>query len=440
VAKVVLTPRGGGLLGAGLVVLLLAFYTLSLLLFVLGVFVTAFVVAEILLFVVATRDFAPAAFHARRVECSSIVPVHGAAFIAVRVATEVRHGAYVELFDRHSDRLAVVDGSARLLTWWAPGAEKTLAYVTTPRVRGRFELGPTVLRAHDTFGFGFKTVDLATPWTLEAIPQYPAYHLRRPERFPTPIFGQSPHLARGAGMDFHSLREYVSTDDPRRIAWTRSAKDTMYVREFQRETQEEVLVLLDLGATMAAGPPSADALEKAVDAAGLAAQYSLDEDIRFGLLLFAEEVVRHLPPGRGPEHEFEIARVLAGAEVVPRSSSLAAALEYLAPRLRFPAHLLAFSALDGDGARLAQAWGALARAGHRLNVFVPDLEGIYPPLPSASSDRALRLLVHPEVERLDAVVGQLRGLGVPVARYGRAGATEGLNLVFAELRGRRIAG
>jgi uncharacterized protein (DUF58 family) len=440
VAQVLLTPRGGGLLAAGVVTLLLAFYTLSLILFVLGTFVTAFVSAEILVFAVTTRGFSPAAFRAQRLECSSFVPVGGAAFVAVRIRTHLTSGVYSEVFDRHSDRLVVVEGSARLLTWWAPGTEKTIAYVTTPRVRGRFELGPTTVLTHDTFGFGYKRVDLATPWTLEAIPQYPSFHLRRPERFPTPVFGQSPHPARGAGMDFHALREYVSTDDPRRIAWTRSAKDTMYVREFQRETQEEVLVLLDLGVTMAAGPASADALEKAVDAAGLAAQYAQDEDIRFGLLLFSDRVVRHLPPERTPEHEFEVARALAGAEIEPGESSLATALDYLAPRLRFPAHLLAFSTLDGDPTILARSWEPLARAGHRLNLFVPDLEGIYPPLPNESNDRALHLLLRPEVDRVNRQVDQLRGLGVSVSRYGHTGATEGLNLVFAELRGRRAAG
>jgi uncharacterized protein (DUF58 family) len=440
VAQVLLTPRGGGLLASGVATLLLAFYPLSLILFVLGVFISAFVAAEILFFVFATRGFTPDAFHASRLECSSFVPVRGAAFVAVQIRSDLTSGVYAELFDRHSDRLAVVDGSARLLTWWAPGAEKTLAYVTTPRVRGRFELGPTTVVAHDTFGFAYKGVDLSTPWTLESIPQYPSFHLRRPERFPTPVFGQSEDSARGAGMDFHSLREYVSTDDPRRIAWTRSAKDRMYVREFQRETQEEVLVLLDLGATMASGPPSADALEKAVEAAGLAAQYAQDEDVRFGLLLFSDRVVRHLPPERTPEHEFEVARALAGAEVEPVASSLATALDYLAPRLHFPAHLLAFSTLDGDPVDLARAWGSLARAGHRLNVFVPDLHGIYPPLASDANQRALTLLLRPDVERVERQVDQLRGLGVTVARYARTGATEGLNLVFAELRGRRVAG
>jgi len=420
--------------------MLLAFYTLSLVLFVFATFAVTFVAVEVFLFAYATRGFGPDAFRAQRLECSSFVPVRGVAFVAVRIVPRLRSGIYVEVFDAHPDRLSVVDGSPRLLTWWAPGTEKTLAYVVTPAVRGRFELGPTVVVAHDTFGFAFKEAPLPTPWTLEAIPQYPYIHLRRPARFPTPAFGPSPHPARGGGMDFHSLREYESTDDPRRIAWTRSGKGTMYVREFQRETQEQVVVLLDVGRTMAAGAGTADALDEAVNAAGFAAQHAFDEDIRFGLLLFSDRVVRHLTPGRGPEHEFEVARALAGAEIEPRASSLATVLDYLGPRLGFPAHLLAFSALDGEPGDLVRAWGPLARAGHHLNVFSPDLRGIYPPLPAGSPQRALDLLVRPEVERMDRQADRLRQLGVPVTRYGRRGATEGLNLVFAQIRGRRVAG
>lgn len=438
--QVVLTPRGGALLAAGLVALVFAFYSLSLVLFVFATFVIAFVSAEVFLFAYATRGFGPEAFRAQRLECSSFAPVNGAAFVAVRIEPNLRSGVYAEVYDAHPDRLTIVDGSPRLLTWWNPGVEKTLAYVTSPTVRGRFALGPTFVVAHDTFGFGFKQVALSTPWTLEAIPHYPSVRLRRPERFPTPTFGQSPHSARGAGMDFHSLREYVSTDDPRRIAWTRSGKGTMYVREFQRENQEEVVLLLDVGRTMAAGAGIADALEEAVEAAGFAAQYAFDEDIRFGLLLFSDRIVRHLPPGRGPEHEFEVARALAGAEVEPRDSSLAGVFEYLAPRLAYPAHLIAFSSLDGDSAELARAWGLLARSGHRLNVFAPDLRGFYPKLPTESGQEALGLLMRPEVDQVDRQAQQLRQFGVPVARYGRNGATEGLNLVFSQVRGRRVAG
>jgi uncharacterized protein (DUF58 family) len=439
VTPVVLTTRGGGLLAAGLGTLLLAFYTLSLILFVFATFLVAFVGAELLLFAFATRGFGPEAFRAHRTECSSYVPVRGAAFIGVRVEPRLRSGVYAELFDAHSDRLRVVDGSPRLLTWWAPGVEKSLAYIVTPTSRGRFALGPTAVVAHDTFGFGFKEARLANPWTLEAIPYSPSLRLRRPERFPTPMFGQSPHTARGSGMDFHSLREYASSDDPRRIAWTRSGKGTLFVRDFQRENQEEVVFLLDVGRAMAAGPPSSDALDRAVQAAGLAAQYAWDEDIRFGLVLFSDRVVEHVPPGRGPEHEFRVARLLAAAEVEPRLSSLAVALEYLGRHLTSPAHLIGFSTVDGDLTELARAWGPLARAGHRLSLFVPDLEGIYPALSTPSEQQALRILNRVETSRVERQVEGLRPLGIPVSRYGRGGPNEGLDLVFAELRGRRAA-
>ncbi|MCI4364535.1 MAG: DUF58 domain-containing protein [Thermoplasmata archaeon] len=438
-ARVVLTTVGGALLAAGLGTLLLAFYALSLILFVFATFLLAFVGGEVLTFAYVIRGFGPESFDARRVECSSFVPVRGAAFVGVRIAPRIATGFYAEVFDSHPDRLETVGGSSRLLTWWAPGSVKTLAYITTPSVRGRFELGPTVVVAHDTFGFAFCAAALPTPWTLESIPRYPSVRIRRAERFSTPVFGQSPDPARGAGMDFHSLREYATTDDPRRIAWTHSGKGTLYVREFQRESQEEVLVLLDVGRAMAAGPVVADALEKAVDAAGLAAQYSFDEDIRFGLVLFSDRIVSHLPPGRGPDHEFAVARALAGVAVDSHSSSLTAALEYLSPRLKTPAHLLAFSTAQGEAEELARVWGALRRSGHRLNLFVPDLRTIYPGLPSATSQRAFDLLLGPEIVRVDRQAEVLRRLGVPVARYGPGGAAADVGLIFAPVRGRRVA-
>jgi uncharacterized protein (DUF58 family) len=439
VTRVVLTTRGAALLAAGFFVLFLAFYSLSLLLFVFGTFLVGFVGAELLVFAFATRGFGPAAFAARRVECSSFVPVHGAAFVAVRLEPRLAHGVFAEVFDAHSDRLRIVEGSARLVTWWSPGVAKTLAYVTTPETRGRFELGPTIVVAHDTFGFGFKEVALATPWTLEAIPSFPLLRLRRPERFPTPMFGQAPAAARGAGMDFHSLREYATTDDPRKIAWTHSGKGTMYVREFQRENQEEVLVLLDVGRAMGAGPPGSDALERAVSAAGLAAQQAFEEDVRFGLLLFSDRVVRHLRPGRGSEHEFAVARALAGAELDPHDSSFVRVLQYLGGELTRPSHLLAFTTVGGDAEGVARTWGGLARVGHRLSLFVPDLAGIYPPLGNEREEAVVRLLARPEAEELERRVGQLERLGVSVARYGQSAGPDQPTFVFATARGRPVA-
>ncbi len=437
--RVVLTPRGATLVAAGLLVLVLAFYTLALVLFLFATFVLAFVTAEILLFGWATRGFGPEAFATERVECSSFVAVQGVGMVAVRLRPRTTAGFYAEVFDAHPDRLEVVGGSPRLVTWWERGDEQTLAYLVRASSRGRFEVGPTRVVAHDTFGFAFRETALPTPWTLEAIPHYPSVRLRRSARFPTPTFGASPNPARGSGMEFHSLREYVSTDDPRRIAWSRSTKGPMYVREFQRESQEEVVVLLDLGRAMSAGPGTSEALEAAVEAAGFAAQYAVDEEIRFGLLLFSDHIVRHLRPERGAEHEFEIARALAGAEVEPCTSSLASVLDYLGPRLAFPAHLLAFTALDDPPAELARAWGGLARAGHQLHVFVPDLERLYPPIPDPVGQRAFEILRAPEVRRVEAHVEGVRSLGLPVARFGRRDATEGVTLVFAQVRGRRVA-
>jgi uncharacterized protein (DUF58 family) len=438
--RVVLTARGAGLLAAGLVSLGLAFYALNLILFVFATFFIVLVAAELLSFAYVTRGFEAAAFRAQRIECSSFVPVRGAAFVAVRVEPQLPSGIYFEVFDSHPDHLRVVDGADRLLTWGSPGRPQTIAYVASPTVRGRFELGPTVVVAHDTFGFGFKAARLSTPWTVEAIPRYPSVALRRPGRLPAAAFGPSAQSARGEGLEFHSLREYSTTDDARRIAWTRSGMGTFYVREFQRENQEDLLVVLDSGRTMAAGPVESDALEKAVEAAGLTAEYAFEEGFRFGLLVFSDRVVQYLPPGRGPDHEFQIARALAAAQTEPRDSSMGDALGFLTSRLKLPTRLLAFSALDGDVDELARVWGTLTRRGHRLNLFVPVVRAMYPDLPLSSGRQAFELILAPDADRVEQRVEALRQLGVSTMRYGQRGALDLVDSRLSRPPGRRIAG
>ena len=95
-SRLVLTARGaGGLLGA-LIVLVLAFYTINILLFAVAVFLLAFMLAALFAFVRATRGFGPDAFEAQRVESSSFVSVGGHAFVSVRVSSQLEGAFYTE--------------------------------------------------------------------------------------------------------------------------------------------------------------------------------------------------------------------------------------------------------------------------------------------------------------------------------------------------------
>jgi uncharacterized protein (DUF58 family) len=425
------TARGAGTLVGALIVFLLAFYSTNILLFLVSIFLLALVLGSLLSFAFATRGFAPEAFAVERVESSSLVKVHGAGFLSVRVTSRLPTGFYAELYDAHSDRLKVLEGSDHLVTWWSARETLSLAYVVSPDLRGLLDVGPTVVVAHDTFGLASKSATLADRWAIEALVQPTSVPLGHPVRLASTVVGQTSLSARGAGSDFRGLREYEAHDELRHIAWTRSGQGTLYVREYERESQQDLLVLLDVGRGMAMGSGYDNALEDAIDAAARVLRLAFDEGGRGGLLLFADGVKTFVPPGRGAGHEFLVFRALTGATVSSSPSSLGGALQYLVPQLKRPATFLVFSSPGDEVAKLASQAAGLRKGGHRFYALVPDVEGMYSPLAGSTDQLAFRTILEPEVQRTRALTEELGRAGVSVGLFGRGGAADAVARLFA---------
>lgn len=423
-APLALTPRGAGAIAGAIAVLLVAFYTANVLVAVVATFLVGSVLCEFGAFAFATRGFGPFAFAVERVESSTFVSVGASGLASVRVTSRLPGSFFAELFDTHPDRLRTVAGSPRLLTWWPAGASFSLAYVVSPVIRGIFDLGPTVVTAHDALGLAFKSAALESPWQIEAIA------IRSPEgtgpidRRPSAVVGQTWRSTPGPGTEFRGLREYVPGDEIKNVAWTRSGQGRLYVREFDRESQQDLLIVIDTGRRMGLGVGSEDALEGAERAAAAILRRTFDEGGRAGLAVFDQRIRRFDPPSRGAGHEFRVFRTLAGAEVGAELSSLDTALGELGPRLHRPTSLLVFASGDGDAAAVARATGALRQAGHRLYLLAPEARAMYPQLTDETGRAAFDLLIGAEARRLDRALAALEGAGVTVGRYGRTGATE----------------
>jgi uncharacterized protein (DUF58 family) len=432
--RTTLTARGAGVLAGGLGVLLFAFYTANLLIFLVAVFLLGFVLAELISFGVTTQGFGPESFSADRVECSSFVGVGGTGLASVRLTSRLPGSFYAEVYDSYPERLTRLHGDSRLLTWWAAGETLSLAYVVSPRIRGLFDLGPTVVTAHDTLGFAFKAVALDSPWQIEAIPLPSSQGLGHPDRLSSTVLGQTWVSARGAGTDFRGLRDYEPGDELRSIAWTRSAQGKLYVREYERESQQDLLVLVDVGREMAIGLQYEDALERSIQAAAAVLRLSFDEGGRSGVMLFASRVLAFEPADRGSTHEFRVFRTLTGAQIGSEASALEVALGQLAGRLHRPTSLLVFSSLGGNPAQFASACGALRQAGHRLYVLAPQERSMYPTLSDPARRTAFGLLIDAEAVRIDTAAEALASAGASVGRFGRDGIVDAVNQLYA--RGR----
>jgi uncharacterized protein (DUF58 family) len=434
--RISLTARGAGFLVGSLAVLVFAFYAANVLIVIVAVFLVALVLAELASFGITTYGFGPGAFSAARVECSSLVGVGGTGLASVRVTSRLPRGFFVELLDAYPEGLVRLEGDARLLTWWPAGETLSLVYVVSPAVRGLFDLGPTTVTAHDPLGFAFKSTTLDTPWQVEALPFPSAHGVGYPTRLRSAVLGQTWLSAPGSGTEFRGLRDYEPGDELRHIAWTRSAQGRLYVREYERESQQDLLVLMDVGREMALGVGLRDALERSIQAAASVLRRSFDEGGRGGVAVFSSRVLAVEPAERGAAHEFRVFRTLTGAQIRSTGSTLDIALAELAPILRRPTSLLVFSALGGNLSRLATVSGTLRHAGHRLYVLAPEPRAMFPPLSDPTRDTAFGLLVGSEAQRIERATETLAMAGASVGRFGRDGVVEAVNQVYVQGRSR----
>src|SRR5688572_32060661 len=113
----------------------------------------------------------------------------------------------------------------------------------------------------------------------------PLSRLQPPWR-PHISFGHYVARTSGEGVEFAGIRPYNSGDRIRRIYWPTSLKrQQLYVNEYHREHNADVILLLDT--LMAAGHPHrGTTLDIAVRAAASLASYYLRQKDRVGLVSY----------------------------------------------------------------------------------------------------------------------------------------------------------
>lgn len=104
---------------------------------------------------------------------------------------------------------------------------------------------------------------------------------------------------RGAGMEFHQLREYRESDTLRQIDWKATSRlRKLIAREYQDERDQQVMLLLDGGFRMRSQDGRLAHFDEALNALLLLAHVVLRQGDAAGLMSFATEE-RYLPPAKG---------------------------------------------------------------------------------------------------------------------------------------------
>lgn len=134
----------------------------------------------------------------------------------------------------------------------------------------------------------------------------------------------------GRGMEFNAVREYVPGDEIRSIDWNVTARSgTPYVKTFCEERELTVLLVVDVSASGAFGSQRLSKMETAVEVAAVLMFTALKNNDKVGLLFFADDVIKYIPPRKGKANVLRLIRELLAMEPVKSETNITTALEFL---------------------------------------------------------------------------------------------------------------
>lgn len=131
----------------------------------------------------------------------------------------------------------------------------------------------------------------------------------------------------GRGIEFAQVREYQPGDDIRTIDWNVTARSGVpHVKQFVEERDLTVIVAIDVSRSMAFGSVDWRKCDIAAELAAVFAFAAVQNSDRIGLLLFADNIVKYVPPRRGRSQAQVIVRTavhsaMGGAANIDRAGA-----------------------------------------------------------------------------------------------------------------------
>ena len=165
------------------------------------------------------------------------------------------------------------------------------------------------------------------------------------------VFGGEYHSAfRGRGIEFAEVRPYQIGDDVRQIDWNVSARTgETYVKVFEEEREQTVLLAVDVSASEAFGSATRFKREAAAEICAVLAFSAVQNNDKVGLLLFSDVVELFVPPKKGRKHVLRLIRDLFAFEPGSRGTNIDGALQHTMRVLRQRAVVILLSDfLDED--------------------------------------------------------------------------------------------
>lgn len=325
-----------------------------------------------------------------------------------------------------------------------PYGAATVRYEVTPSRRGPRTFGAASVRYASPLGLVARQE--RTP-IESGVDVYPDVHAARALELLRRQGRQDARMGslrvRGGDTEFERLRPYQVGDEIRHVDWRATARrDDLTVRQFQAESNQNVVFAIDVGRGMRGETGGLTAIDHALNAALLAADVALRGGDKAGLLAFDETPRTFVPPTGGRAGGRRLTRAAYALEAGLAASDYHTAMNFLRTQVRVRSLFIVFTnLLDPRSAKeLASAVKALMPRHLPLCVLLrdTDVESLATAPSATAEDLYVRAAAAETLAWRDALIRGLRNAGVLVLDAKPGELTPELVKAYLDVKARRL--
>lgn len=126
-----------------------------------------------------------------------------------------------------------------------------------------------------------------------------------------PLSGRIKSHFQGQGMAFREVRSYFPGDDVRTLDWNVTARyNEPFVKVFEEEREQEIMVLVDVSASMYYGDYSSSKIEKSLEVLATIAFSGVSKQDKVGAIFHAQGLEAQFTPKKGKANAFRMVDAL----------------------------------------------------------------------------------------------------------------------------------
>ncbi len=332
-----------------------------------------------------------------------------------------------------------------------PHGTVQLRYEITPTRRGKRKLQAITVRYALPLGLLARQERIELP---EDVDVYPDVHAARALEMLRRQGREDARLGslrvRGGDTEFERLRPYQRGDEMKHVDWRASARrDDLVVRQYQAESNQNVVFALDIGRGMRGAPAASGersggvtSVDHALAAALLTADVALRGGDRAGLLTFDDRPRSFLRPTGGRSGGRKLTRAVYALDAGFAATDYRAAMVFLKTQVKARSLFVLFTnLLDPRGAKdLAAAVRSLLPRHLPLCVLMRDVEveALAMAKPQQEGDVLVRAAAAESIAWRDGIVRSLRNAGALVLDARPEEVTPLLVKRYLEVKARRL--